>query len=202
MKNFDIHSVKEIFEEVEKTSSVKRIKAIAIKYNLPAHYPSDKYPKLTIQISPDEVADFNLERVLENIDNQLTGPFAKLLYALAWKNGDLQKIKHIVSGIHAKPEDELTNDALVFKQFGKHLANRETEPIVDQHILRAFAIFKAENEEVIKALRKQSIFKDWSLVNEYKNWLYGLNGALKQEAGWLKAVDELLFAVGKSAKSK
>jgi hypothetical protein len=81
----------------------------------------------------------------------------KLLYALAWKNGDLRKVKHIVAGILSS-EDDAANKAIVFNQFGIYLSGKRNEPIIDQHVLRAFAIFKyRENPTEIERFRKMDV---------------------------------------------
>jgi hypothetical protein len=65
-------------------------------------------------------------------------PLTKLLYAVLWKNGDLAKVKHVVKGILDKRDE--SDNSIIFYQFGRHLSEKKSEPIVDQHVLRAFGI--------------------------------------------------------------
>ena len=73
----------------------------------------------------------------------------KLLYSIIWKNGDLLKVKHIIQGILESEIENVDNndkefvekqDSLVFYQFGKYLTKKNNEPIIDQHVVRAFAV--------------------------------------------------------------
>jgi hypothetical protein len=147
------------------------------------------------------------------------------MYSLIWKNGDLLKIKHIISGIlgeviidnnHTEIEVEENNKTdenspLVFNQFGKYL-NDKVEPIIDQHVIRAFAVYKAKynvDSEIneVNENRQISTLKyklHNQLVNEYKEWLISneITSELKNIDGYKYYIDKLLFAAGKSIKPK
>src|SRR5690606_32497026 len=100
-------------------------------------------------------------------------PLAKLLYSVLWKNGDLLKVKHIIEGIVSEEIDDKEN-GLVFYQFGKYLAKMPGEPIIDQHVLRAFGAYKANGDkEKLKRLKRLSLItiKEKKLIYEYKSWL-------------------------------
>lgn len=62
-----------------------------------------KYPELQLELSAQDVAcladkvDEDL-RLHADLSGRLETPLEKLLYALAWKNGDLQKVGHIIKG--------------------------------------------------------------------------------------------------------
>ena len=46
----------------------------------------------------------------------------------------------------------------MFYQFGKYLTKKPGEPIIDQHVLRAFGIFKADGDkDRIKKLKRLSL---------------------------------------------
>lgn len=62
-----------------------------------------KYPELQLELSPQDIAciadkvDEDL-RLHADLSGRLETLLEKLLYALAWKNGDLQKVGHIIKG--------------------------------------------------------------------------------------------------------
>lgn len=111
----------------------------------------DVYPALNFSISKAEIDKLVASEILnddhafsKNMNDKLTDPLTKLLYATAWKNGDLPKIKHIIKGI-LKEEDESNEEkAIVFHQFGRYLTKTPGQPIIDQHVIRAFGIFKPQ----------------------------------------------------------
>ena len=96
-------------------------------------------------------------------------------------------------------------DALVFYQFGKYLTKVPGEPIIDQHILRAFAIYTSTDMLNIKNFRKMKSVgkKQISLIIAYKAWLTSneITEDLKKEADYSYHIDKLLFAAGKTVKS-
>ncbi|MBK9490049.1 MAG: hypothetical protein IPO07_15690 [Haliscomenobacter sp.] len=141
----------------------------------------ETYPKIEFDIKPDEIQglidnhfidkELNLKT---DITSKLKDSLTKLLYAMVWKNGDLKKIKHIIKGIqNAKEDSDDQNDALVFYQFGKYLTKASGQPIIDQHVIRAFAVYRTKEDNEISSLRKLSTSKkaDKSLIDEYKKWL-------------------------------
>ena len=69
-------------------------------------------------------------------------PLEKLLYAIVWKNGDLLKLRHVIHGIVDSDVGRKGKNGVVFYQFGKHLS-KLGKPIIDQHVLRAFAVYDA-----------------------------------------------------------
>jgi hypothetical protein len=172
----------------------------------------DFYPKIEFDIQPEEIlsliekkiitADLNFSADIAGIIND---PFSKLLYAAAWKNGDLSKIRHIIKGILEVSEENSSQDsALVFYQFGKYLTKTPGQPIIDQHVIRAFAVYRSEEINEILPLRKLSAVdkKHASLIREYKKWLSSeeLTYELKNEKDYAYHIDKLLFAAGKTIK--
>lgn len=168
------------------------------------------YPQIAYSITRQEVeelkrngtilADNSLARLLDG------DPLVKLLYAVLWKNGDLKKVKHIVDGILAEPSETVADrtSGLVFYQFGRYLTKEDGEPIVDQHVLRAFGIFKAKgNRKEVDRLRKLSIVtkKDHKLIEDYRHWLRtALTPELRRVDNYAYHVDKVLFALGKAVK--
>jgi hypothetical protein len=135
--------------------------------------------------------------------SKMTDPLSKLLYAMAWKNGDLKKIKHIIKGVL---NEEDPTEALVFQQFGRYLKLDSKEPIIDQHVIRAFAVYKleAKSEQEIQELRKINSInkKHESFISSYKEWLKSeeLKESLRNLHDYSYYIDKLLFAAGKTIK--
>lgn len=201
------------FDKIESAETIKEIDDIL---NDPKIYENrmneDSYPKLKFKIDKKEIEDLKSRRILNqnnSISNEVSGTsmdtLTKLLYAVSWKNGDLKKIKHIVDGVTSK-EAINRKTGLVFYQFGKYLTKEPNEPIIDQHVLRAFAIYKAIKEnQGIDSSRKISLIteKQVGLINDYKTWLKSeLQGGLVKESDYTYHIDKVLFAVGKTVKPK
>ena len=172
----------------------------------------DGYPKIEFDIKPNEIQSLIDNKILDSelnfttdITSKLSDPFAKILYATAWKNGDLKKIKHIIKGILDSENNSNDQDnALVFYQFGKYLTKIPGQPIIDQHVIRAYAIYCSTDSENVEILRKlETIDKTHKLIiKEYINWLTSdnLTIELKKEKDYTYHIDKLLFATGKTIK--
>jgi hypothetical protein len=184
-------NISQIFHKILLSKSSIEIKKLRylIEIQTNIYFDTKKYPKMNFKLSSDEILKFKNG----DYSTYLTDPLAKLLYAMAWKQGDLPKLKHIINGIlNSGNENDEYAGAQVFYQFGKHLAHPELEPIVDQHVLRAFSVYKYGNE--IKPNDKQQIF-------DYKSWLNGLIINNEEDRTWfLYEIDKLLFVIGKAIK--
>jgi hypothetical protein len=93
---------------------------------------------------------------------------------------------------------------LVFYQFGKFLTKKPLQPIIDQHVIRAFALFsnkdlhKVDNIRMLDTLDKtHKVF-----INNYIDWLLSdnLEIELKKNKDYMYHIDKLLFAIGKTLK--
>jgi|JI10StandDraft_1071094.scaffolds.fasta_scaffold51423_1 hypothetical protein len=178
---------------------------------------SEKYPPLSFNISKDDIdelterkslGDWNNIPLTNLIDGATT--LEKLLLAMIWKQGDLMKVKHIVDGIRNVNQDGKSGQ--VFRQFGRFLNDPENEPIIDQHVLRAFRVDDLTmnrssvidfNEHAISKARSSSILtsSDHADIEKYKQWMRtGLNSTLRSIPGYMSAVDDVCFAVGKAIK--
>ncbi|TYP71559.1 hypothetical protein [Aquimarina intermedia] len=173
---------------------------------------STSFPKIDFNISSTEIDEliksniidknYNLNPLSKNSD-----PLIKLLYSIIWKNGDLKKLKHITKGIH---RDDLSimeqEKSFVFYQFGKYLTKQENQPIIDQHVLRAFAIYQCDDIQEIRQIRGFKVItkKEKNLIKDYINWLSSdsINNTLKKEAEYLYYIDRILFASGRLTKKK
>lgn len=155
----------------------------------------EKYPPLNFIITKDELLSIDDKW---EIDDE-TDPRIKLLYACIWKQGDLLKLRSIKSGIMGEINNKKTG--AVFHQFGKHLANPQGEPIIDQNVLRAFAQIYYFNEPA-KAkswLTKATLTKtDSILINAYRNWV----GEKKLDTQGMYQLDKLMFCFGAGIKEK
>jgi hypothetical protein len=175
----------------------------------------ENYPKIEFSITKSEIKKLEDDSLISNnIFNhdkigEIDSTALKLLYAMAWKNGDLKKIKHIIQGI--KEVDEINyskTDGLVFYQFGKYLTKKEGEPIIDQHVLRAFKVYQSDinkEDEISNALNLTTVGKkEIKLIKDYKDWLLSdnISSDLKKELDYAYYIDKILFAVGKKIKSK
>ena len=175
--------VNKTFEQILKSESIIQLSNIINKDELLTNNKMDekKYPNLGYTISNDDIKELKKEGKLdnkgffsENISELKLTSLEKILYSIIWKNGDIRKEYHIVDGIDSignnQYEDNRSN-GLVFYQFGRHLAEPK-EPIIDQHVLRAFAIFRCESDEIQKIREKGTTKKsDIGMINVYKNWL-------------------------------
>lgn len=173
----------------------------------------DGYPKIDFKIDGQDIQALIDQEILDhdlnftnNVTSKITDPLAKLLYATAWKNGDLKKVRRIINGIEDADSEFLPNEALVFHQFGKFLKKTHGEPIIDQHVIRAFAVFYETTDSEINKYRKLDILtkKHKPIILAYKKWLISNN--LKQELrnidDYSYYIDKLLFAAGKTIKTK
>jgi hypothetical protein len=205
----------EIFKLIKTSKTITDLETIPDKLQIlhKNRIDTKSYPEIKYSISHDEIQSLLNDKILDedlnfsvNISDKLTDPLTKILYATAWKNGDLSKIKHIIKGIkEAKNESYDQNDALVFFQFGKYLTKMEGQPIIDQHVIRAFAVYKCTENNSIEKLRKISTLdkKHKTQINEYIKWLRSdeLTEEVKLEKNYSYHIDKILFATGKTIKS-
>ena len=96
-----------VFEKIIKASSQRDLEDL-LNNELLNKYVIDntKYPQIKFHLSSLEIENLKKDEIInsenlfnENSNEKIKDPLAKLLYALAWKNGDLHKIKHIINGI-------------------------------------------------------------------------------------------------------
>jgi hypothetical protein len=190
----------------------------------------DEYPDIEFTISKNEfeqVSEF-VELLSDNTVNKpakiadfLSGnALGKFFYALAWKQGDLIKLDTLLDGlkrVHQENATSLENGSLVFPQFGAHLADPAEQPIIDQHIIRAFNYYElvisdereityqlmnSGNNKVAKnKARDRNIFRfKEEDVSAYLKWLKSnidhVNQEKKRKA--LRTIDKCLFTLGKA----
>ena len=80
------------------------------------------------------------------------------------------------------------------------------QPIIDQHVIRAYAIYRSNEISEIDGLREISILneKHKSIIKDYKNWLVSdnISQALRTEKDYSYHIDKILFATGKATKTR
>lgn len=171
------------------------------------------YPELRLSINSDEIATLVADGLLTDmgefhprISARALSPLEKLLYSVVWKNGDLAKVTHIVEGVRGVLADTARKNGpgQVFHQFGRHLADKR-EPIIDQHVLRGFLLWRADrnDEKKMDAIRRITLLNNQtSGINDYKSWLKTerFEPQLKESADYLVHIDRTLFALGKTIK--
>ncbi len=205
----------QVFDLIKKSETTEDIDKILDTLDIPIknRMKSDAYPQIKFKLDNGDIdelinndlIDKNTLTFKKDITEKLTDPLTKLLYSTVWKNGDIKKIKHIIKGIkEVNDNSNEQDDALVFYQFGKYLTKTPGQPIIDQHVLRAFAIYKSTDDNNIETLQKLETLKKThkTLINEYINWLQSdeLTNELKAIAEYTYFIDKLLFATGKTIK--
>jgi hypothetical protein len=205
--------VETTFTEILNAPDVSALKEMLTNHPTLNHWRIDrsKYPELQLELTVEDIGSLMADKLDEDLrlhadlSDRLETPLEKLLYALVWKNGDLQKVAHIVKGAADVRPTSLTNGpGQVFRQFGRHLADR-SESIVDQHVLRAFELYEqlnAPNSAKVKAIRKKTNWdKDVACIERYKLWLNEhFNERQDSESGFVGNIDMVLFALGRSVK--
>ncbi len=196
-----MEKLKTLFTALEKTQTIQQIEQIIFKYETTSKLQvlEIKYPRIKFDITPAEIA-FLTEKNEIGMAN-LTTPLEKLMYAVLWKQGDLSKVKHIINGIISTASNEYNEPktALVFHQFGRFLADKK-EAIIDQHVLRAFAIYKADKDEKAKWYLENGEKNPKDIIQKYKNWLK--DNHFSSDSDKMFLIDRLLMVVGKSYKHK
>lgn len=199
--SININEYNSIFTRIENSKLKKDLIKIADEYKL--NLIEKKYPRLGLKISKEEILELKECKVLTVIDNNLIinqerlNPIAKLLYALVWKQGDLQKLKQIIQGIEdvEKPDND-KKDALVFYCYGNHLGNPKKFPIIDQHVIRAFNLFKnPANSETVRKSEKVR-------PEDRQNYLHWFSQFENPNSDFLYYLDRLLFQIGRAVKLK
>jgi len=189
-------------------SQLQKVNA-EIKELIPNKYSFDeqKYPRLGFTLSYNDILPFlkkenTIVTAFDFEQSTQDNPFAKLLYATLWKNGDIIKIKHIVNGIQDVSDEEgirhgSANNGWVFYQFGRHLADPK-EPIVDQHTIRSYKI-------LIQDVNFENIYKSTYVSRDnlvaYCKWIKSIEFSNSEKTECQHLLDKMLFTIGKAAKN-
>lgn len=197
--------VTSVFDKIKNAKTLDEIQKIPKEFkelkDPKNKFDESKYPKINFTITKEEIA--SLKEIDEKYVLQSNDPVLKLLYAMVWKQGDLKKINRIIEGI--KNEESNIGNSVVFYQFGKYLANPSAEPIIDQHVIRAFSVYETDksDEKTINKLRKKKTLtsKDSTSISNYKEWLEKhIRKDPKEQKECLYYIDKILFSTGKAIK--
>jgi len=204
--------VETTFTQILNADKVSDLKKILTSDPLLEKWQMDrnKYPELQLKLTDNDISSLmtkvgNDLRLHMDLSAKLETPLEKLLYALVWKNGDLQKVAHIIKGAADVRPTSLTNGpGQVFRQFGRHLADR-SESIVDQHVLRAFELYEQVNDPDsarVKSIRKKINWdNNVDCIERYKRWLcVHFKKRQDAESGYVVNIDRVLFALGRAVK--
>jgi hypothetical protein len=207
-----------LFKKIGESNSILDLIEIFNEFPIEEKFKikSNIYPKIEFKITQEEIQSLEKEGIVDDENNfnqnnihKVDNSIVKLLYALAWKNGDLIKIKHIIEGIKdVNIDNNKKSNGLIFYQFGKYLTKKEGEPIIDQHVLRAFKVYQSDinkEDEISNAINLTTVGKkEIKLIKDYKDWLLSdnISSDLKKELDYANYIDKILFAVGKKIKSK
>ena len=173
-------------------------------------FNSIKYPKLEIAFSKEDVEKLkgitNISGELNEAVRSSNDIYLKLLYSIAWKQGNLTKLDSIIHGITDNSDKSKTGST--FKAFGKHLRDR-SNPIIDQHVMRAYLAIQAlkdpkQNLLAIRQLKDNFIDKKHKEIENYKTWLNNLYQSEIHEGNmdFFYYADQILFTLGKTIKLK
>ena len=198
-----IEKLKSTIEKLNTAQNIDDLNAITL-FDSDIEKKKKKYPDLNFEFSQKEIEEFSESDLVDNqynidgnkIDNNNT--LAKILYAYIWKQGGHEKIHHIIEGLN-NVELENKRSAFVFTQFGRSLRNIN-EPIIDQHVIRAFKFYKTEYKDFkFNSIKKGQL----DLVDEYKEWLRKkteqINGNPMEI---ISKIDDILFCIGRELKKE
>ncbi len=170
------------------------------------HFNLETYPRLEMVFSPEDcetLADY-ATMSKEALLASATTPLERLMIATIWKQDDLGKIGHIAAGIvesnKNSANDPIDKKAPVFKQFGRHLSEPASQPIVDQHSLRAFRYLLGQDLcDGRHTLETVTVGE----VKLYTEWVRGLIEAIPFDAraDQMYEFDKSMYALGKATKS-
>ena len=174
--------VDDAFERIKECTSIDCLKKISKDLQIPRKnlIDTESFSKIEFALTEGDIAELKRQKIISldlflnpGITGKIVDPLTKLLYALAWKNGDLKKVRHILKGVlHDCPYTTDPEDGFVFHQFGRYLTKRPGEPIVDQHVLRAFGIHQVTDEGEIQAYQQMELIgkKQAPLITLYRSW--------------------------------
>ncbi|WP_157373328.1 hypothetical protein [Algoriphagus terrigena] len=214
MENLEAHKlIKSRFQELETVDSLEKLdKSIndkGLKERISSFY--EKYPNFDFNLTREDIDQLKKSELI-TADHKLDpekfskDPLTKLLAAVLWKNGDIHKVQHLIDGITGR-EGDRTSYSLVFKQYGASLADHQ-QPIVDQHVLRAFELFKLQefSEAAVAKLRKKELYKsaDKKVLDSYRTWFQNMIKRVPphEQTEFREKLDKVLFIFGKDVKLK
>lgn len=209
----------ELFDRIRSSKTLDDLNLIPKNFMhgefLEKNMPGDKFPRLRLRITDAEVNTLKQMGVLSEqmqlspdlangvlAHGKTLSPLEKLLYSVLWKNGDLGKEHHLISGILGNGHNQ--KFGAVFYEFGGYVSGKHSY-ILDQHTLRCFAIYESSDETIASARSLELIdgtnpkHIDW--MNSYKEFYEAIStDILCDKSDFLYSVDRLLFGAGKLIK--
>jgi len=183
------------------------------------------FDRLPILERGTEIAGINPEGIIWNehwLDSNLReDDIGRLLLAFIWKQGDYQKVEHVLAGLRGNP---LGDRGAVMYQFGRHLANPYENPIFDQHTSRHRLVFmelakQGEGRMTVDQFGKlfggrgqipttEAVLGNKKYLSHYLRWwrdtverkLPDLTSKRARGQGVLWS-DRIMFTLGKAAKA-
>lgn len=170
------------------------------------HLKIETYPRLTMTFLPadrDALASYaGMSR--KDLLACAKTPLERLMIAALWKQDDLGKIGYIAAGIventRATSSDFTESRAPVFRQFGRHLSEPESQPIADQHSLRAYRYLLGQ--DLSDGRHRLDTVKAQEVKN-YVEWVQTLvdHDVSDTRTDRMYEFDRSMFALGKATKS-
>jgi hypothetical protein len=211
----------DLFTSIQSSKSVGELTSIPskLKYGqqITTNMPGAKFPRLRFRVSIEEIefirqlgvfadrAQFSpILATGEYAHGKKMTPLEKILYAILWKNGDLGKEQHLISGILGKVHGQKTGT--VFHAFGGYIAGQHPY-IMDQHTLRCFAV-QASSDQEIERVRSLDLIdgtdpEHGAWMEAYRHFYDSVSADLLcEKSDFLYEVDRLLFGAGKFIKRK
>ena len=175
---------KRVFEDIEQCRTVTALDDLLIKYSYEeeAKRYRQKYPEKQIILSKQEIQSLKDAEIISRKTNHINldkipvdQPLVKLLISLIWKQGDINHIQHLVGGMLNDEDKSGSKQNLIFRQYGKSLVDT-SEPIVDQHVLRAFQLRNVQDEKESLRIKEKTVYKndDNKVVDAYRKWFQDL----------------------------
>lgn len=165
----------------------------------------DTYPRLTITFLPNDREALSSYAGMSRRDLLAcaTTPLERLMIAALWKQNDLGKIGYIAAGI---VENTVTSSsennecsAPIFRQFGRHLAEPDNQPIADKHSLRAYRYLLGQN---LCDVRHRQGSMNALEVKNYAEWVRNLvdKNVSDTRKDRIYEFDRSMYSLGKATK--
>lgn len=198
--------VKKVFKLINESKEVKDLDDFKSFNEVPKSIltfyerTNKNYPEINFTFSKEEID--TIKKSFPNFNTEeFDNPFTKLFYAMIWKQDDLPKIKHIINGLNGVDKNDA--QGMVLYHFGRFLADKSNNYIVDQHVVRAFKA-KTNIDEFDKYRQLDSLTNKThkKYIDEYQTWMKDFRTDLKGETRqhYLFKVDRILMALGKAIK--
>jgi hypothetical protein len=136
-------------------------------------------------------------------------PLTRLLAGYIWKRGELGRVSRVREGIRVGGDNRSAGDGpAVMWQFGRHLADRDSHPICDQHTYRASVLLIDAAKPGFNINRSIYSARHGALklpkIEKYIAWWKKtlkdkLPGDWTNRQDTLYELDRLLFSLGKAA---